>query len=127
MTAGREVAGPLLKELKREPIPQVTGTLAKSFAKKVKAYASTNSVFIAVGVKRQRVTVTQYKDYHTGEIRRWAAGAPKRGPKIAMPSKYAHLAGPKRKSDLIKRVMGRTASTVKAIFVKVLRDEVAKR
>ncbi len=127
---GNEASKPMLaavKEEERASNTEVTGTLAKGIVKKVKAYAKTNSVFVAAGAKSKPVTVTQYKDYRTGQIRRWKAGQPKKGPKIQKPSKYFHLAGPQRKGVIVTKARVKCKAKVLEVIKQVFTDEVMKR
>jgi len=127
MTVGRKAAGILLPAVKAEEKPRVTGTLQKSLAKKVKAYASKNTVFVAVGAKSKRIEVAVYKDYRTGAMRTWKQGQPRKGPKMVNPAKYAHLAGPNRKGAFIPRVRTKMKAQVFAAIGDAMRDEVMKR
>lgn len=125
LKVGNQAAKLLLAEVKAADKPVVSGLLQKSFKKKVKAYAGSNVVFIAVGPVSKLHTVTEYKDYRTGRMRKWKAGQPRKGPKMANPAKYAHLAGKGRKSTFIQRTRARVADQIRTLIRDTLAAEVA--
>lgn len=127
MTVGRKSAGIMLPAMKAEPKPKVLGILQKSFKKKVKAYATNNTVFVAVGSRSKFTEVKKYKDYRTGKIRRWIAGQPAKGPKKVNPAFYGHLAGPGRKGMHVRNVTRRMQKQVDAMIRATLLEELAKK
>lgn len=109
-------------------IPIVTGTMAKSLGKRAKGYAAGSVAFVAVGPKRGfKQTVTEYKDYRTGQMRKWKQGQPKKGPRVQVPSKYAHLVGKGRSGRWKAKAASATKAQVRSIAKTVLTEEVRMR
>lgn len=128
LKVGNAAAKPLVKAIKAEPVPEVSGTLAKEVGKKVKAYAAGNVVFVVAGSKSKKVTVDAYEYYRKQgrNSSRRQLGARKVRLKTLNPAHYAHLAGPGRKSDLIPRVRKKAKQETLDTIRRVLIEEVAK-
>lgn len=124
-TGGTKLA---LQAVRAGRIPVVTGLLQKSLRRKIKVYTASATVFGIVGsdtaVKQQ---ATQYMDYRTGAMRRWKAGQPKRGPKVARPSKYFHLAGKNRRNTTIQDTLAAIRPQLDALMLQILTEEVLSR
>lgn len=125
--AGTALTKHTLNAVRGGRIPEVHGLLRRSLRRKIKVYTATATLFGIVGsdvrIKKQ---VDSYKDYRTGEMRRWRAGQPAKGPKYAAPAKYIHLAGPGRKSTVIQDALRQVRPQLNAIMLRILQDEIMR-
>lgn len=126
---GNEV-GKLVKPVMQAETPDKSGRLDKSYAVKVKVYRGQSIIAVIVGprsklvyaIRNGKAKKVAAKDFSRNQKNRQWQFKREGGVKYDRPSKRAHLAGPRRKSKVVKRTLARVKPRVMSIVRRVFRE-----
>ena len=116
--------------LKAEEVPEITGTLRKSWGGKVRVYKAAGRVWAVAGPRSKKTFISAY-EYYRKYLAKHGIVHQEQGPrkpqdKPLNPAHYAHLAGPGRKGRAVTNVRERTKFRIAAAIEETLRAEVFK-
>ena len=131
-TAVTKLQLPVMRSLWNAQGRNRTGALGKSFGRKVSLNRDHTRLTAMVGPRRGTKTKGVLRRRTYAVFRKTKAGlVPVRNRKgkqlIRQPTRYAHLAGPRRRSTFVQQTAKQTASQVKQIMVTMLKDALARK
>lgn len=126
---GSEVSKLQLAEMRKQikRVRRITGALEKSLGRKVSLRPPYTRVTAITGPRRGKTAKGQRFKLRFAVTRKTRAGRTpvlnRKGQQLFRePTRYAHLAGPRRKSDFVQRTILATRAAVKAKAAEVLRQ-----